>query len=68
MAGIGETAGFRRTIRVLVPSTLFVILAILVIVPFLTLLYASLITAAPFSGNGADPRCYFTGCGPNGLP
>jgi iron(III) transport system permease protein len=51
MAGIGETAGFRRTIRVLVPSTLFVILAILVIVPFLTLLYASLITAAPFSGN-----------------
>jgi hypothetical protein len=23
---------------------------------------------APYSGNGADPRCYFTGCGPNGLP
>jgi hypothetical protein len=22
---------------------------------------------APYSGNGADPRCYF-GCGPNGLP
>jgi iron(III) transport system permease protein len=51
MAGITETAGFRRTIRLLVPSTLFVLLAILVIVPFLTLLYASLITAAPFSGN-----------------
>jgi hypothetical protein len=23
--------------------------------------------AAPYSGNGADPRCYM-GCGPNGLP
>jgi hypothetical protein len=23
---------------------------------------------APYGGNGADPRCYYTNCSPNGLP
>jgi hypothetical protein len=22
----------------------------------------------PYGGNGADPRCYYNNCGPNGLP
>ena len=37
--------------RWIVPGFLLAILGILIVLPFLTLLYASFITAAPFSGN-----------------
>ena len=41
----------RRAGRLLVPGTLLAILAILVVIPFAVLVYASLMTALPFSGN-----------------
>lgn len=41
----------RNAVRWIVPGFLLAILGILIVLPFLTLLYASFITAAPFSGN-----------------
>lgn len=41
----------RHAARYLIPALLFAVLGILIVLPFLTLLYSSLITAPPFSGN-----------------
>ena len=35
----------------LIPGTLLAILAVLIVIPFAVLAYASLVTALPFSGN-----------------
>ena len=35
----------------LIPGTLLAILAVLIVIPFAVLVYASLVTALPFSGN-----------------
>jgi iron(III) transport system permease protein len=44
----------RHAARYLIPGLLFAVLGILIVLPFLTLLYSSFITAPPFSGNDTD--------------
>lgn len=48
-----HTALGRNLVRISVPALLFVILAILVIVPFCMLIYTSLVDVAPFSASRA---------------
>lgn len=51
MRGAIAAMSMRNAGRHMVPVLLFAALGILIVLPFLTLLYASFITAAPFSGN-----------------
>jgi iron(III) transport system permease protein len=40
----------RQSMRLIVPGSLFAVLALLIVIPFAVLVYASLVTALPFSG------------------
>jgi len=53
MAGQATVAGFGTVGRAALPAALFAALGILVVLPFLTLAYASFISAAPFSGDAS---------------
>lgn len=51
MAARSTSGGYQGVARITLPLFLFAALGILIVLPFLTLVYASLITDAPFSGN-----------------